>query len=163
MASSDFLLVLDKIQGEEKDADFPQSIKIKAWSFSGAAPSDVASGRRTGRIQMSDLVVTKDLDRASPVLIQAMTTNQNIATAKLVCRKAGGSPQGYYTITMTDAGIRSVTTKGGLGQAGIALIPEEVVAISYGKILWEYSGQLELGALGGKTSWAWNNRKASDE
>lgn len=155
MAQGDLLLTIADVRGESNDKDLPDAIELSGWSFSGSTMWDPNSGQSTGRVKMSELVVTKLVDISTPILFKFMTENRLISDVKLINRKAGGNRQeGYYRIELTNARVRSIVQKGtGTG----ATVLEETVSFGYRSIKWSHSQQGQQGALlGGPTEFNWD-------
>jgi type VI secretion system secreted protein Hcp len=74
----------------------------------------------------------------------ACATGDHIASATLVCRKAGGGQQEYLTIKFTDLLISSYQTGGSAGD----VVPVDQISFNYTKIEFEYKPQDEKGAVG---------------
>ncbi len=141
-----YLHVKGKIQGDIKGDVVEKGreglIKVTAFQHDIVSPRDVASGQATGKRQHKPLVITKELDKASPLLYRALTTNEelsevNLSLYRIAVNKVGsgaGAMQLYFTIKLKDAsitGIRSWTTDKG--------VPMEDVSLTYQKIKWTYT------------------------
>jgi type VI secretion system secreted protein Hcp len=94
------------------------------------APRDPASGLPTGKIINAPLYISKAIDRSSPRLFAALTTNENLPTVTI--RWYRGSDQ-YFTITLKNAHIASIATRPGdpTGQF-------EEVGFDYASITWTW-------------------------
>lgn len=95
-------------------------IAVIAIAHEIVSPRDSASGLPTGRRMHKPLVITKELDKASPLLHRALVTNESIAsfTLDLFAARSGGPGAGgaagaevlEYTIALADAAIASIRT-----------------------------------------------------
>jgi type VI secretion system secreted protein Hcp len=93
-------------------------ILVIAASHEFASPRDVASGQASGRRQHTPLVITKELDRASPLLQAALVSNETITSLTLdffSASRLGGGPAGgagvevnTYSISLANASIASM-------------------------------------------------------
>jgi type VI secretion system secreted protein Hcp len=155
-----YLEVKGKIQGEIKGDVIEKGkeglIKVTAFQHEIVSPRDVASGQATGKRQHKPLVITKELDKASPLLYKALTTNEDLSEVNLslyrpAVNKVGsgsGIIQLYFTIKLTDAnitGIRLWTNDKGA--------PMEDVSFTYQKITWTYTN----GNIVHEDSWSSKN------
>lgn len=146
MAAGDILLKIEGVKGESQDANYRGSIELKNWGFSCSTPTDPATKQSTGRMQVSDLTVIKDLDKSSPVLIDACKRNLVFKKVELIIRKAGGEQKEYYRVELKNARIRSVGLKGHPPD-GVGVIPEETIGLSFQKISWSYREQNSAGDM----------------
>lgn len=94
------------------------SIMVIAVSHEIVSPRDAASGQATGKRQHKPFVITKELDKASAFLYNALCTNENITEFKLqfwTPKKIGGTVTGgevqHYTVELTNASIANISFK----------------------------------------------------
>ncbi len=154
MAKGDmFLLVEGKmtgvIKGESVDSARAGEIDITGWSWgmeSQAAMPGAGSGLKTS---LSQLRISKLVDRASTALMTVMRTNEVIKRAVLTVRKAGKVPIDYFTLTIRDGRIASHE----VGSSGGPELVEQL-SIAFEKIEVEYFEQDEKGAKKGGMSFA---------
>ena len=98
------------IKGESRSTASPTQIDVLAWSWgvSQSGTMHVGTGGGAGKANVSDLSITKYIDKASPNLMQAVLTGKQFDKATLTCRKAGGdAPVRYLTIEMEKVIITS--------------------------------------------------------
>ena len=112
MATHDHFLKLDGIDGESQDSKMKGQIDVLSFSFHAlqGGTSAVGGGGGKGRVALGDVVITKNLDKASPALFQYCCSGQPITKAVLTSRKAGKDQQPYYVVTMTDVLVSSHAT-----------------------------------------------------
>jgi type VI secretion system secreted protein Hcp len=101
------------IKGEscDTDPDLVDSIEVLKWSWGMSAPFDVATGQRSGRRQIQPFTFTKYIDKSSPLLETALTTNEEIVSAILTCRRAGiagADPVKFLIITFEKAAVARI-------------------------------------------------------
>jgi type VI secretion system secreted protein Hcp len=74
------------------------------------SPRDVATGLPSGKRQYSPIMFTKNWGPASPQIIAALTTNENLSTVTFEFYKtaADGKQFIYQTIVLTNATVSSV-------------------------------------------------------
>lgn len=96
------------------------------------SPRDAASGLPTGKRQHKPLVVTKYLDKATPLLYQAMVNNENLTKVLLTYYRPDrdGVPQIYYTVELRNASIADI-------QSGFP--NTEQISFCYEKIIWTWT------------------------
>lgn len=165
MAAVDYYLKIDGIKGESQDKTHKDEIDVTSFSW-GMAQQGTASkggGMGAGRVAVTDIKITKEVDAASPKLFDACFTGKHIPNAQLTCRKAGGSAIEYWTIKFTDVLISSVhqappeihvstSATGGAGGGKASLVPEEVITINYSSYEASYKGQQADGTASGAIS-----------
>lgn len=85
---------LDKISGD-------------GYTYSVISPRDPQSGMPTGQRMHKPLVVIKEVNKSSPLLANAIFTNENLLTVNLEFPKtdASGVETVFYKITLTNANI----------------------------------------------------------
>ena len=92
------------IQGDSQVQSLDREGTIEIWSFrmDVQVPSDVSSGRATGSRVYSPIIVTKLIDRSSPLLMKALTHNEQVDEAEFKFFRTSvngeGSEEYYYSI-----------------------------------------------------------------
>ena len=71
------------IKGSVTQKGRENTIMVIAVSHEIVSPRDLASGQATGRRQHHPFVITKELDKSSPLLYNALCTNENITQFEL--------------------------------------------------------------------------------
>jgi type VI secretion system secreted protein Hcp len=145
-AASDYLLEIDGIKGESSDKKHKDTIEIESFSW-GATNSGVRSsggGGGAGKVSISEIVVTKLVDRSSPLLFKRAVTGEHIKKATLFVRKAGGSQQEYMKLTLSDVLVSSYKTAPSEGSDSV---PQDRVSLNFSKIEYSYSPQKADGSL----------------
>lgn len=102
-------LIGDNTQrGQEK------TIVVLASSVELLSPHDEASGQATGRFQPGPVGITKNLDRSTPQLMQALIMNENLTSVviRFYKRSHAGTLQNYFTITLADASLGALASTG---------------------------------------------------
>jgi type VI secretion system secreted protein Hcp len=145
MATSDFFLKIDGIEGESKDSKHQGEIEVLSWSMGAANEGTMgrAGGGGAGKVVFSDMQFTKEACKASPKLLLACATGQHIKKAVLTARKAGNEQQEFLVVTMEEVLVSSFNSSGGVGSS----IPQESFALNFAKIVVEYKPQKEDGSL----------------
>ena len=122
-------------------------IAVIAVSHEIVSPRDPQSGLPTGQRVHKPFVITKELDKSSPLLLNVLTTNENLTTVTLqffapqvAATTAVGTEVKIYTITLTNANIASIklvkpNTK---DPNNSKLSDYEEIAFTYQKIQWTW-------------------------
>ena len=123
-------------------------ILVYAAAHEILSPRDPASGLPTGKRQHRPFAIVKEIDSASPVLYQLLTTNELITEWELQfwgpSLKAGagaGSAVQRYTVTLTNAAISDIRfTMPNNRDRDLAKCPEyEEVSFTYHNIAWTWT------------------------
>ena len=147
-------LKIDGVQGESLDKAHKGEIEVLAWSWgeSKTTPAQGNAGAAGGRPVscITDLVVTKYIDEATPKLITDTVTNANINKAILTIRKGGEQPFEYFTITMDRVTISSYNTGGSSGEDRLT----ENIALHFNSAQGAYTPQDAAGQPGKPITWS---------
>jgi len=149
-------LKIDGIAGESQDSKHSNEIQLLSFTFGSMQPSSVGQGGGlgTGRVQVQDLSFTKYVDAATPLLYQFCWNGKHIPKAVLNVRKAGASPLDYFTITISDLIVSSVTSTG--NSDGTTNLPTESASLSFTTVEVVYQTQKKDGSLSGSTQSGYN-------
>lgn len=86
------------------------SMAIVAFEHRVLTPMDATSGLATGKRQHKPLRITKTIDRASPLLRNALINNETLkeVTIQFFQPSGTGAETNYYTITLGNAHIAEI-------------------------------------------------------
>jgi len=142
--ATDIFIKIGDIKGESTDDKHKDEIELLSWSWGASQSGSMAygSGGGTGKVSFNDLSFAHNIDKASPVLLQACAGGDHIKEATLVQRKAGKGQQEFLIIKMNDVLITSVQTSG----SGLE-VPMEQVSLQFSKVDLEYKPQKPDGSL----------------
>jgi type VI secretion system secreted protein Hcp len=148
MASVDYFLKIDGIEGESHDDKHKGDIDLESWSWgeTQAGTSHTGGGGGAGKVSMQDFHFVMKVNKSSPKLMLACANGEHIKSATLVCRKAGKEQQEFLKIKFSDLLISSFQT-GGTAHADV--IPTDQISLNFTKIEYEYKEQKADGSLGG--------------
>lgn len=132
-----------KVKGEALASGHADDIVVQGFTWGVGAAGDAVAGAQAGRRSHRPLVLTKHLDSASTALMSAVATNDEVRTAVLTLRKAGGSQEDYFTLTLEKARIASYDV-----ETGPDGLPRERVAFAFQRIAIDYRTQSATGVLG---------------
>jgi type VI secretion system secreted protein Hcp len=119
MALNSYLRLTGQTQGEIKGSVTQKgredSIMVIAVSHEIVSPRDPASGLPTGKRMHKPFVITKELDKSSPLLYNVLCNNENIKTWELKfwtpqikATSGAGSEVQHYTVKLTNANIANI-------------------------------------------------------
>ena len=103
------------------------AIEIEGLTHDVVSPRDPASGLPTGKRLHKPIVITKEIDRSTPLLLQALFTNENLPAVQLTLDDASGNP--IATIKLTNAGVAERSEAG----------DTETISFTYQKIEWTWN------------------------
>ena len=112
------------------------TIAVIAYSHQIVSPRDAASGLPTGKRQHKPITFTQQIDRATPQLLQAMVTNENLTSVvfSFYGTDAKGASVLYYKVTLANASIASISHR----------YPNfQDISLTYQKITWVVTGHPE--------------------
>ena len=141
--ASDIFAKLGDIKGESLDSKHKDEIEVLSysWGVTNAGSMAHGSGGGEGKSTFHDLSFVHNIDKASPVLMQACATGLHIKEATITHRKAGKEQHEYMIVKMNDVIITSVT-HGGSGDGH-----SENVSMSFAKVALEYKPQKPDGTM----------------
>lgn len=150
----DYHLKIDGIEGESQHAKHKNEIDILSWSWGASNPvTIVGAGMSAGKVSMSDLTITKQVDKASPKIVGLVVTGKHASHATLTASKSTGgkTPEDFLTIKFDTVYISSYQLGGSNGED----VGTESFSLAYGKIDYDYKEQKKDGTLtsAGKVSY----------
>ena len=114
MALNAYLTLAGETQGDIKgsvtQAGREESIMVIGTSHELLSPRDAASGLPTGKRQHKPFTITKEIDLATPLLMNVLVNNENVKTWKLEYwqpSKTGKEVQ-FYTVELVNASIAGI-------------------------------------------------------
>jgi type VI secretion system secreted protein Hcp len=143
--ATDIFLKLGDIKGESQDDKHKDEIDVLTWSWGVSQPGSMhtGGGGGMGKANFSDLVITHHVDKAHPVLLKSCATAEHLKEATLTLRKAGKTPQEFFTIKMNDVMVTSVQPSGNGGEGGHT----STITLQFSKVNVEYKPQKPDGSL----------------
>lgn len=144
-------LKLGDIKGESTDDGHKEWINLSSFAHGITEQRDSASGLPTGKRQHKPFVITKPVDKASPLLLGLLTQGGVVPFVRLDFVTAGPRPR-YYQITLEDVLISSYQTGGSSGDEA----PTESFSLNYEKIKWTYTEFDQDGRADRDHSFYWN-------
>ena len=151
MATVDYFLKIDGIEGESRDDKHKDEIEIESfsWGETQSGSFAVGGGAGAGKVSMQDFYFTMLVNKASPALFLACAQGDHIKNAILTCRKAGKKPVEFLKFTLSNVLISSFQI-GGTG----GVVPTDQISLNFAKIEVEYKEQGATGKLTGSiTKW----------
>ena len=149
MAYEGYLIAKAQKQGQIKGSVIQKGkegwIAVYGFHHEVVSPREVASGMATGKRQHKPLTITKEIDKSTPLLYQALVTNEIFS--ELTLRffapdlKGAGKEIQIYTIKLVNANINSIVDD----MANIKIAENtklpllEMISFTYQKIEWTWN------------------------
>ena len=143
-AAVDYFLEVSGVPGESQDAKLAKAIDVRDYSW-GASQSAEKKGPRLG-----DLVISHNVDLASPPLFQRLVTGATIPSAELIARKAGENQFIFLRFCFQNVQVTSIQ------QAAGDETPTEDVSFAYAAVSEQYTQQDNTGGIGQTVFAGWN-------
>ena len=142
--AADIFAKLGDIKGESLDDQHKDEIEVLNWSWGISHAGSGAPGTGGGkeRAAFHDLTFTHNIDKASPLLMQACATGVHLKDATITHRKAGKDQLEFLVIKMNDVIVTSVTEADAGGDR-----LNESVTLAFAKVDVEYKPQKADGSL----------------
>jgi len=137
-----------QIKGSVTQKGREDSVELIEFSHSIVSPRDPQSGLPTGQRMHKPLVITKELDKSSPIFYNVLCTNENLTSVtikfwspQIKAASGTGSVSQHYTIKLTNANIASIGSTMGGGSHTETTKGEETeqIAFTYQKIEWTWN------------------------
>jgi type VI secretion system secreted protein Hcp len=134
--ASDIFLKVDGIKGESTDVNHKDEVEVLSWSWGVAqAPNSSAGGGGSGKPSIGELVISKQVDKASPNLFRSCLTGRHIKDVELAHRRAGAGQTNFLVIKLRQVLITSLNAS----SAGGGARPTENISIAFDKVIYEYT------------------------
>ncbi len=159
VAAADMFIKIEGIDGESVDASHDKWIDVLSvdWGSTGGQPGAAAGGppqrmasptRRAqpGRMEISDLSLTKTFDKSSPKLMEACAKGKQLPNMiiELTTTEDGRTPYIRYELTNVMVTSYSISTADGG-------VPMESVTLNFAAVKWDYIEQAQRGNV--ETTW----------
>lgn len=132
-----------KIKGGVTQKGREESILVIALTHEIVSPRDPASGLPTGKRMHKPFVITKEVDKSSPILYNVLVNNENIKKweLKLWEPSSSGVEKQHYTVRLTNANIASIHFKmANVKNVELSKYKEyEEIAFTYQAIEWVWT------------------------
>jgi type VI secretion system secreted protein Hcp len=111
-----------KNKGTSPRPAYKDKIPFIGFEYNVVSPRDLASGQASGKRQHSPVRIVKEWDANTPILFQALVSNEQVKTAKFEFVRVdpkSGMEEVYFRITLSDGAVMKVqpTSGGGVGGA----------------------------------------------
>jgi type VI secretion system secreted protein Hcp len=151
VALSDIFLEIAGIEGESQDRDHKGQIDVLSWSWGVSRSVDINSVGSSSSASFNDFVITKRVDKSSPVLFGRCASSARLDSIILWVR-ASGTNNDYLKITMTDVYVSGISSTGSIETEQAS----ESISFIYSTIQTVYYPTNSDGSLGSGVSSGWD-------
>jgi len=151
MALNAYLNLTGQKQGDIKGSVTQKGregkIMVIAVNHEIVSPRDSASGLPTGKRMHKPFVITKELDKSTPLLFNALVNNENITkwklefwTPQIKATSGVGAETQHYTVDLVNANIASIEFQmlNNKNPELTRYAEYEEIAFTYQKIIWTW-------------------------
>jgi type VI secretion system secreted protein Hcp len=144
----------DGVDGEAQDRDHRSWSDLISFSQGQLVPTAAATNRAAGRVVFEDIVIAKELDKASPKLAEAVAKGKVFPTVVIHWARvvAGGTAQTYYTYELKNVQVTSYSIG---GSAQSEPVPTETLSLNFEEIKVTYTESSETGQAKGNVEYSW--------
>lgn len=130
-------LIIDGVPGES--AAHPGWIEVNSFQWGVgrgiSSPTGGSADRESSAPSVSEVTVTKAIDKASPKLKACAATHCHLGTVELMMRKAGGEQQAYQHYVFSNAVLSHYSMSSGGDR------PSESISLNFTKVEMKYNEQ----------------------
>lgn len=146
-------LKIGDIKGESTDSDHKEWIVIDSFSQSMQRAESSVGGPVRGRVDVEDIQVTKELDKSSPKLQEALVTGVVFPMVELELTTPGRGGQNipYYQYELENVIVTSYSVA-----ANAEGVPTETFSLNYEEIKVTYSEIDEKSGIASIVEWIYN-------
>ncbi|BAK74069.1 MULTISPECIES: Hcp family type VI secretion system effector [Arcobacter] len=126
---------------------------VKAFNHNIKIPRDPQSGQPSGQRVHEPLVITKLVDKSTPLLYNALTKGETLTNVELKWYRTSytGKPEHYFSLVLEDAVIVNIDSFMDMqvGETKVQVAPLEKISFAYRKITWRH----EVASTSGEDDW----------
>ncbi len=144
----------DGIDGESTDKDHRGWSELESFSQAIHKPGGSATGatRRRGDVIMKDLTYSKELDKSSPKIAEAIAKGKVFLKVEIhLTRDAGGERVTYYRYELKNVLVTSYSVGGSSSDS----VPVEQISLNFEEIKVTYTEVGADGAKKGNVEYSW--------
>ena len=152
-ADADIFMKINGLNGEATDENHMEWIDVLSVSESLHAPDTGATGstRQRGSVVFDDIVVTKELDKTSPKLREALAQGMVYALIEIEITRNCVGQEAIFKYDFINSSLTSVSLQGTDSDA----LPVEMLSLNFEEIKWVYTELDESCAKQGEVESSW--------
>ncbi|WP_375286778.1 Hcp family type VI secretion system effector [Sphingomonas sp.] len=146
----DLFCLIDGVKGESQKDGHKDEIDVFSFTFGASQQGSFhfgGAGGGSGKAEITDLTITKMVDKSSPELFKACASGKHIPSVVIYSQKAGDGdkPLTYYKVKLEDVLVSSMQNQA--ATSGDAIM--ETVTFNTAKMTFDYQAQDKSGAKAG--------------
>lgn len=144
-AATDMFLKIEGVKGESTVATHKEWIQIQSFSWGAANSGFSSGGGGAGKVSISELVLSKRLDKSSPALFLWTARGDHLGTVTFqVVRPSPKGGDVFYEVKLDGVIITSISTAGAVGDdSANEQISLQFLKIDVGYAVQGTDGQLQ--------------------
>jgi type VI secretion system secreted protein Hcp len=123
-------LKIDGVPGESTTPGHEDEIEVLSWSWGMSNSGTLGGGGSAGAVSFEDISITKEVDKATPLLMQKCASGQHVFQVFLYVAPAGSPMDNFLIIEIPEALVTSVKTSVPVGDA----VPVEEVTLNFAQV-----------------------------
>jgi type VI secretion system secreted protein Hcp len=144
--AADTYIKFAEFKGDTAIKGHEGEVTVLSWSWATSqSRTATVGGGGAGKVQLSELTFTKQIDSASPKLIETLLTGKQLREVILFVAAPGGANTAILRIRLTDVFVSAVKTSGALGSNGL---PMEEISLNFSGIEYAVTPQDRSGKPG---------------
>ena len=146
------------IDGESRDDRHMDWIDIQSFEFSMVVPGGASgSSRRLSDVLVNDIFITKNVDKSTPKLMEAISNGQVIGEVIIEVAKGTGNKETFYRYELKNVLVTSYQS----GAEASSIKPGDVISLNFEEIKVTYTDFDEsTGKMKGIIEWTWRIEEA---
>jgi type VI secretion system secreted protein Hcp len=142
----------EAISGEATDSHHMDWIDIESFNFSMGVPGAVTStSRRRGDVIFNEITLTKQVDKSTPKLMEAVTLGKVIPEVTIEVTRAYDIRKTFYKYELMNVFVTSYQSSGSTGNTA----PTDTLTINFEEIKVTYTEYDSTGSSKGNVEWSW--------
>jgi type VI secretion system secreted protein Hcp len=154
-AAQQWFMRIEGVEGEATGESYKGWIEILSYeqSIERSDAKNSGASRRRGSAEFSDIAVTKELDKATPKLMEAIAKGKVFAKVEIHMTATYGDAgeQTYLAIELENVQVTSYSLSGSAAEG----VPTEQVSLNFEEIKVTYSENDERGKSKGNVEFEW--------
>lgn len=153
-ALAETFLRLGDIKGESTDAKHKDQIDILSFtqSFINTFDGGFGGGAGTGKVQCGAVMMMKNIDKSSPLLLKGVATGQHFNDGVISFQSDRKDGAEYYSITMREVFVTELTQTDDKDPARIF----EKLVLNARSFEFKYTPQTVKGSIGAPVTFKWD-------
>lgn len=142
----------EAINGEATESHHKDWIEIESFNFSMGVPGAVTStSRRRGDVVFNEITLTKEVDKSTPKLMEAVTLGKVIPEVTIEVTRVYDVTKTFYKYELKNVLVTSYQSSESAGNTA----PTDTLTINFEEIKVTYTEHDSTGSSKGNVEWSW--------